>query len=103
MNTSEINATKSSADPLDRLIFEQGLRIKQLFFDAEIDRMLVLLTNGNVLTLKLSDYKRLHNATTEQLYHYSLEASGSAVSWDVLDEDLSLKGFIKQAAIADTV
>lgn len=90
---------KPATDPVDRLILEQGLRIKQLFFNKEVDRILVLLTNGNVLNLKLSQYERLQNATTDQLLHYSLIGNGIAVSWDELDEDLSLKGFIKQAAI----
>ena len=90
---------KPATDPADQLILEHGLRIKQLFVNEEVDRMLVLLTNGNVLNLKLSQYERLQNATADQLLRYSLIDNGIAVSWDELDEDLSLKGFIKQAAL----
>jgi hypothetical protein len=94
---------KPATDPVDRLILEQGLRIKEIFFNTELDRMLVLLTNGNVLNLKLSQYERLQNATADQLLQYSLIGNGIAVSWNELDEDLSLKGFIKQAALNATV
>lgn len=94
---------KPSKDPLDKLIFEQGLRIKKLFFDTELDLMLVLLTNGRVLNLKLSGFARLKNATAEQLAIYALEDNGTAVSWESLDEDLSVRGFIKQAALEETL
>ena len=94
---------KPSKDPLDKLIFEQGLRIKKLFFDTELDLMIVLLTNGRVLNLKLSGFTRLKNATAEQLTTYNLEDNGTAVSWESLDEDLSVRGFIKQAALEETI
>lgn len=94
---------KPASDPLDKLIFEQGLRIKKLFFDTELDLMLVLLTNGRVLNLKLSGFSRLQHATPEQLAAYELETGGTAVSWESLNEDLSVRGFIKQAALEETL
>lgn len=90
---------KPATDPVDRLILEQGLRIKKIFFNTELDRMLVLLTNGNVLNLKFSQYERLQNATADQLLQYSLIGNGIAVSGDELDEDLSLKGFTLNTAV----
>lgn len=94
---------KPSGDPIDRLIFEQGLRIKRLFFDVELDLMLVVMTNSNVLRLKLSGFIRLKNASPDQLSDYQLEGGGVAVSWEGLDEDLSIKGFIQQAALEETL
>jgi len=100
MSTSDFElSTKPSTDPLDRLFFEQGLRIKRLFFDIELDRVLVLLTNGNVLNLKISGFPRLKAASPEQLDGHVLEGGGVAVIWESLDEDLSVKGFIRQAAM----
>jgi len=90
-------------DPLDKLIIEQGLRIKKLFFDTELDLIIVLLTNGRVLSLKLSGFARLKNATAEQLATYELEDDGTAVRWESLNEDLSVRGFIKQAAMEETL
>lgn len=104
MNISEKKiVNKPASDPLDKLIFEQGLRIKTLFFDAELGLMLVLLTNGRVLNLKLSGFSRLKGATAEQLANYSLEDDGTSVSWELLDEDLSVRGLIKQAALEETL
>lgn len=104
MDTSENEiVNKSSKDPLDRLIFEQDLGIKKLFFDRELDLILVLLTNGRVLNLKLSGFTRLRNATDSQLAAYELDDKGTAVSWELLDEDLSVRGFIKQAALEETL
>lgn len=90
-------------DPLDKLIVEQGLRIKKLFFDTELDLMIALLTNGRVLSLKLSGFARLKNATAEQLAMYESEDNGTAVSWESLNEDLSVRGLIKQAALEETI
>lgn len=104
MTTSELEiADKPSTDPLDRLIFGQSLRIKRLFFDTELDSMLVLLTNGKVLNLKISGFPKLVNASPEQLTAYELEGGGVAVSWEALNEGLSLKGFIRQAALEEAI
>ena len=79
MTTSEDEIVdKPLKDPLDKLIFEQGLRIRKIFFDVEMDLMLVLLTNGRVLNLKLSGFPRLKNATPEQLAQYALESNARA-------------------------
>lgn len=104
MTTSENNiVNKPANDPIDQLILEKGLRVKELYFNVELDRMLVLLTTGNVLNMKLSSFERLRSATLQQLTNYELIANGVGISWEDLDEDLSLKGFIKQAALTDAV
>ncbi len=104
MTSSKIKiADKASTDPLDRVIFGQGLRIKRLFFDTELDSMLILLTNGKVLNLKISGFPRLKEADLAQLNAYELEGDGVAVSWETFNEDLSLKGFIRQAAMEEAI
>lgn len=104
MATSEFELVdKPSSDPLDQVIFGQGLRIKRLFFDTELDSMLVLLTNGKVLNLRISGFTRLAEADPAQLNAYELEGGGVAVSWRELNEDLSLKGFIRQAAMEEAI
>ncbi len=104
MTTSENNiVNKPANDPIDQLILEKGLRVRELYFNVELDRMLVLLTTGNVLNMKLSSFERLRSATLQQLTNYELIANGVGISWEDLDVDLSLKGFIKQAALTDAV
>ena len=104
MNTSENKIiNKPATDPFDKLIFEQKVRIKSLFFEQELDIFLVVLTNGKVLNLKISDFAGLKNADITQLNHWELLGGGTAVSWEALNEDLSVKGFLKQAALNEVI
>lgn len=90
---------KKSKDPFDVLIFEKGLRIKYLDIHKELDLFLVILNNGKVLKLHLSDYARLKKASKVQLNNWKLINNGIGVTWDKINEDLSIKGFIKDAAL----
>ena len=57
--------------------------------------MLILLNTKAVLHQKLSDYRTLKTASKEQLEQFELIAGGTGVHWQLLDEDLSLKGFLR--------
>ena len=85
-------------DPLDSMIFEEGLRIQKLFFDLSLDVMLILLNNRKVLKESISQFKLLEGASIEELEHYEISRTG--VHWPELDEDLSLRGFLKSAIIS---
>ena len=94
MSTSNDNiVNKKASDPLDQLIFEEGLRMQQVWFDRTLDLIVVLLNNKKVLKRPLSDFKRLATATEEQLAHF--ENDGIGIHWPDVDEDLSLRGFLK--------
>ena len=93
MNTSNKIINKPAADPLDRLIFEEGLRIKNLWFDQDLDLIVVLLNNKKIIQRPISDFVRLKNASIEQLANY--QTDGIGVHWPNMDEDLSLRGFLK--------
>jgi len=93
MNTSNKIVNKAATDPLDRLIFEDGLRIKTLWFDQDLNLIVVLLNNKKILQRPISDFAKLKNATSEQLKNY--QTDGIGVHWPDLDEDLSLRGFLK--------
>jgi hypothetical protein len=84
---------KKGSDPLDQLIFEEGLRMKSVWFDRDLDLIIVLLNNKKVLKRPLSDFKRLADAEEEKLIQF--ENDGIAIHWPELDEDLSLRGFLK--------
>ncbi|WP_158276090.1 DUF2442 domain-containing protein [Brumimicrobium oceani] len=90
---------KRSSDSIDRLIFEQKLCIKTLHIDKDLDLLLLIFNNGNVLKAKLSDYPRLKKANNSQLSDYKLINGGVGIQWEALEEDLSLKGFIKTSAL----
>ena len=88
---------KRATDPFDQLIFEKGLRIRHLLLDKGIDLMALVLSNGTIIKSRLSDFPKLHNASEKQLNRWELISEGVGIEWSDLDEDLSLKGFIKIA------
>ena len=81
-----------AADVPDRLIHEDGLRIQQVYFNRELDLMLMLLNNRKIIKRAISDFASLRQATYQQLDHF--ENDGVGIHWPDLDEDLSLRGFL---------
>ena len=94
---------KKARDPFDVLIFEKGLRATDLIVYPAMDLMVVVLNVGKAINLKISDYQRLKNATVGQLNKWTLIDDGIGFHWKELDEDLSLKGFIKTASFNTTL
>jgi hypothetical protein len=99
MSTLDNIKNKRSNDSFDRLIFEQKLRVKTLFIDKDLDVLLILFNTGNILKGRLSDYPKLKRATKKQLTDWRLIKDGIGIRWESLDEDLSIKGFIKTVAL----
>ena len=93
MNTSVNTSDKRATDPLDLMIFEGGLRIKSIWFDRELDLIIVLLNSKKLIQRPLSDFPRLAGASPEQLRDY--DNDGIGIHWPQVDEDLSLRGFLK--------
>jgi hypothetical protein len=90
---------KRAADPFDRLIFEKGLRVKQIMIDKNLNTMLILLNNGKALQVPVNYFARLKNATQNDLNKWELTGNGTGIRWKTIDEDLSLKGLIKESAL----
>lgn len=84
----------NNMDAIDQLIYDEGLRIKSLWFDRDLDLMILLLNNRKIIQRRISDFPRLQNATADQLNHF--ENDGIGVHWPDVDEDLSLRGFLKE-------
>ncbi|MFP4292998.1 MAG: DUF2442 domain-containing protein [Cyclobacteriaceae bacterium] len=55
-----------------------------------------LTSNKKVLNRAISSSARLKKATASQLSNYCLIGKGAGVHWPDIDEDLSLKGFLKE-------
>jgi hypothetical protein len=91
MNTSANN----QFDAIESLIRNDGLRIEALDFHPEQDMMLIILNTKAVLNQNLSHYRLLKKANKNQLQDYKLIGGGTGVHWPLLDEDLSLKGFLQ--------
>jgi len=92
MNTSANR--RWNLDEIDKMIFEDGLKIKAVHFYKDMDLMVMLLNNKKVIKHNISEFRLLCNATEKQLNNYEISRTG--IHWPELDEDLSLRGFIKQ-------
>jgi Protein of unknown function (DUF2442) len=82
-----------ATDPLDRLVFEEGLRIKSVWFDKDLDLIVVLLNTKKIIKRPLSDFKLLASASLSQLENF--ENEGTEIHWPTLNEDISLRGLLK--------
>ncbi|MBP6390109.1 MAG: DUF2442 domain-containing protein [Flavobacteriales bacterium] len=96
-------ANKRPSDPIDLLIHERGLRIRDVYIDRSLDLMLLVLNNGQVVRSSISGHKLLRDATQKQLEGWQLIAGGTGVNWPKLDEDLSLRGFIHSSLMDQAV
>jgi len=85
---------KWELDQIDQEIFERGLRIIAVYFHKDLDTMLILLNNKRVLQRPIGVTERLSSATQKQLENYQLSRTG--IHRPDLDEDLSLRGFLKE-------
>ena len=57
--------------------------------------MLIILNISAILKQKISSYPRLIDASKVALQNYELTVGRTGVIWPALDEDLSLKGFLR--------
>lgn len=83
-------------DPVSAMIREHGVRITSIHALKEANLLLVVLNNGR-LEFPLDGFKRLAKASDAQLSKYELLPDGAGVHWPVLDEHLSLRGFLLSA------
>lgn len=91
MNTSANN----QFDVIDHLIFNEGLRIKAVDMHPELDLITIYLNTKAVLSQNISSYKLLKDADKSQLLQFELIGEGVGIHWPLIDEDLSLKGFLQ--------
>ena len=91
MNTS----TNRQFDAIENLIFVEGLRIQAVDIHPELDLMTIYLNTKAILSQQISAYKLLKDADESQLLIYELTGGGTGVHWPLIDEDLSLKGFLQ--------
>ncbi len=91
-----VNVYSIGMDELEQRIHAGGLRIKTLHFHGDMDLMLIVLNNKKVLSYPISLSHRLSQATEEQQNNYQLIGNGIGIHWPDVDEDLSLKGFLRR-------
>ncbi|HMN06048.1 MAG TPA: DUF2442 domain-containing protein [Flavobacteriales bacterium] len=82
-------------DPIEAMILKEGLRIADVHPYKELDLLAIVLNSGDLLQARLSDFERLRKASSAQLRDWRLIGGGIGIHWEALDEDLSLRGFIR--------
>jgi len=92
-----------ATDPIDRLIIEDGLRIKGIQPVSDGSALVLTLTNGSTLFAPLDDVPQLAKATTKQRLGYAVIANGTGIGWDKLDVHLSLKGFLTSVVRSEVI
>lgn len=90
-----MNTSANKYDAIEKLIYEEGLRIEAVDFHQELDVMLIVLNTKAVLRQRISAYKNLKAGNKTTLLQYELTGKGTGIHWPLLDEDLSLKGFLR--------
>jgi hypothetical protein len=81
-------------DAVEKIIYDDGLRIVAIKVHHELDMLLVILNTSAILRQKISSYPNLKAASKDALNEYELIADGTGIHWTSLNEDLSLKGFL---------
>jgi len=61
------------------------------FTDSEL---VVDLTDGRTVSVPLSWFASLSNATKEQLNDFKIMGDGEGIHWPQLDEDVSVRGLL---------
>jgi len=95
-----MNTSANKYDAIEKLIYEEAIRIEAIDVHPELDVMLIILNTKAVLHQRLSSYKRLSGAAKEKLLTYELTGKGIGIHWPLLDEDLSLKGFLRDELLS---
>jgi hypothetical protein len=95
-DTSAIKIGKG-VDAIEAMILREGLRIADVHPYKKLDLLAIVLNSGDVLQARISDFARLKKASASQLKKWRLISDGIGIHWEALDEDLSLKGFIRDS------
>jgi hypothetical protein len=93
MNTS--TNKQNQFDAIENLIFSENLRIEKLDINPKLDLMVIILSTGMVFSTKLSSFPLLKKGKMPELMKFELISNGTGIHWPDLDEDLSLKGLLR--------
>ncbi len=90
-----MNTSANNFDSIEKIIYEDGVHIEAVDIHPELDVMLIVLNTKAVLHQKISSYKLFKAADKKSLLQFEFIGEGTGIHWPLLDEDLSLKGFLR--------
>jgi hypothetical protein len=65
--------------------------------EFDVDTLSVALMDGRTITVPLTWYPRLLNATPTQRQNWQIAGGGYGIHWPEIDEDLSTEGLLRGA------
>lgn len=80
---------------MDTLAIQADERVENVYFTEE--KISVNLMDGRTITVPLTWYPRLLNATPEQRVQWEICGGGYGIHWEEIDEDLSTEGMLRGA------
>jgi hypothetical protein len=92
-----MSTLENKYDTIEKMIYEDGIRIEAIDLHPELDVMLIILNTKAVLRQQLSAYGRLKGLNKTELQQFEITGGGTGIYWPTADEDLSLKGFLRDA------
>jgi hypothetical protein len=76
-----MNTLVNNYDAIEKLIYDEGLRIEAINFHPKLDVMLVVLNTKAVLHQRISTYEQLLSSDKQALLQYELIGNGNGVHW----------------------
>jgi len=90
MNDLNLRNGRRVSEPITRT--QEHLTILSLECSSQV--ITASLSDGRTVMVPTAWFKRLRQATSEQLNNYEISPAGCAVHWEELDEDISIKAFL---------
>ena len=74
---------------------EQIERPRAVSVSSSDDELTVQFSDGRTISVPLSWYPRLEDATSEERQGWELIAQGSGIHWPAIDEDISVDSLLR--------
>jgi len=89
---NDLSLRNGNKDSKPTIRTQEHLTILSLEYKSQ--SIIVQLSDGRSVSVPIAWFKRLRQATQEQLNNYELSPAGCAIHWEELDEDISIKSFL---------
>ena len=91
-----MNLPHNKYDAIERFICNQGLRITSVDLSPANDKLFIHLNTQLTIVAPTKNYCRLKDASVQGLQNYRIVCGAEGIHWPDLDEDISLKGLLKE-------
>jgi len=97
LTDAEILQQIPQARAAERVARKRGHRARAVHYDRAKGRIVLELSSGVLFAFPVASVPALRRASSIELAHVALNASGSVLSWERLDVDVSVAGLLLAA------